>query len=375
MKRVLKQLIITLIFTSALLSAQATKPLNDAELKNMIARMIIIGFDDSSIDRDSSIVRDLQNYPLGGVILFDRFFDDRERVKNISSPEQLQALCKKLQMFAKAPLFISVDQEGGKVARLKPQYGFSETPSAFSISKMSQKEVEYLYARESYMLKQAGINMNFAPVVDLAINPKNSVIVGLERSYGESVEEVVSRASTLIEKQKEQNIISVAKHFPGHGSSLGDSHEGFVDITNTWSKKELLPYEYLINAEMIDMIMTAHVFNKMLDEKLPATLSYRVNTDILRDKLKYRGVIVSDDMQMRAIAANYPLKESITLAINAGVDMLLFGNQLSSITLQELIDIIYAQVKSGAISLWRIEESNARIEHLHAKYSLAKEPK
>ena len=164
------------------------------------------------------------------------------------------------------------------------------------------------------------------------------------------------------------------KHFPGHGSSLGDSHKGFVDISETWRPQELDPYRRLINAGKADMIMTAHVFNSHFDAKYPATLSYYVNTKLLREQLGFKGVVISDDLQMKAISKHYSLKESITLAINSGVDILLFGNQLGEQNLPELIDTILSQVKRGAIKYERIQESNQRIQNLHTKNSIIQKP-
>ena len=348
--------------------------IDEQQLKKLIGQMLIIGFENQDINPDSQIVKDIQKYDLGGVILFDKFYNDRSKTKNVSSPDQVQRLTRKLKMFAKKELFIAIDQEGGKVARLKPEYGFNETPSAFEVSKTSLKNAKKLYERQSYILRQAGINLNFAPVVDLAVNPENKVIVGLERSYGSDSKVVTSFAGVMIDEQQKRGITSVLKHFPGHGSSLEDSHEGYVDISKTWSTKELEPYQNLINKNKIDMIMTAHVFNNAMDEKYPATLSYRVNSEILRGKMKYRGLIISDDMQMKAIAEHYTTKELVTLAINAGVDILLFGNQLAQISVDELVNIIYMQVKNGSIPMSRIIESNQRITNLHTKNSIIQRP-
>ena len=332
--------------------------------------MLIVGFENSSIDKNTQIVKDIQQYDLGGVILFDRYYTDPNRTKNISSPQQLKILTNKLQSFSKKPLFISVDQEGGKVARLKPKYGFRTIPSAKELAKLPEKEARKIYKEQSLMLKEAGINLNFAPVVDLAINPKNSVIYGLKRSFSKDSTIVSKYATLLIEEQSKQNIVSVIKHFPGHGSSLGDSHKGFVDITQTWSKEELQPYNILIKKNDVDMIMTAHVYNAKLDSKYPATLSYNINTKLLRQEMHYRGVIISDDLQMSAISKHYTLKERLKLAINSGVDILLFGNQLANVSVSELVDAIYSQVKEGSIPLEKIIQANRRIENLHTKNSI-----
>lgn len=327
--------------------------------------MLIVGFDDSNVTAKSQIIKDINTYELGGVILFDVFYSNRSKNKNISSPAQLKKLTSDLQKLSEHNLLISVDQEGGKVARLKPEYGFNEFPSAKKISQTSSSQATQIYSNMSAMLQENGINCNFAPVVDLEINPDNKVIVGLERSFGSTSSEVSKYANILIDEQKKHTITSVLKHFPGHGSSLGDSHLGFVDVTSTWNKKELEPYQSLINSKHVQMIMTAHVFNAHLDKKYPATLSYNVNTKLLREDMNYQGVVVSDDLQMKAISAHYSLKETVTLAINAGVDILLFGNQLAMQNTDELIDTIFSQVNNGSIALQRIIESNKRIQKLH----------
>jgi len=355
------------------ISLQASTP-TDSELKKMIARMLIVGFPDAKIDKNSQIVKDMQEYNLGGVILFDKFYKDKTKTKNISSPSQLKKLTKDLKKFSPKPLFISIDQEGGKVARLKPKYGFESIPSAKEVSQMSFNESLDIYEKQSKMIEDTGINMNFAPVVDLAINQKNRVIVGLERSFGKDVSQVVALSRVEIEEQRAHNIVSVLKHFPGHGSSLGDSHKGFVDVSETWTQEELKPYKLLIAENKVDMIMTAHVFNSHIDKKYPATLSYKFNTELLRKVLKFKGLIISDDLQMGAISQHYTLAQRTTLAINAGVDILLFGNQLENVSVKTLVDTIFQELKSGNIPLSRILESNDRIENLHTKFSIIQKP-
>jgi len=340
---------------------------DDKNLKKMIARMLIIGFDNEKVNEKSKIIQDIKQYELGGVILFDRFYSDRNRTKNIRSPKQIQALTKALQDASTKPLLISIDQEGGRVARLKPSYGFAKTPSAREIGKGSLSDASLAYEKLAKTLHVSGINCNFAPVVDVAVNPQNFVIYKLERSYGENPLHVSQYATRFIDALRGENVLSVLKHFPGHGSSLGDSHKGFVDVSDTWSELELEPYVHLIDQDKVDMIMTAHVYNSHLDKKYPATLSYKINTELLRNKLGFKGVIISDDLQMKAISEHYSLTQTVTLAINAGVDILLFGNQLGSQNLDELIEIIYQEVQKGTIPRSRIEESNRRIEALHPK--------
>lgn len=355
-------LILILIFS--------TLDANEDELKKQIGRMLVIGFDKQSVNKDSKIAKQIQKYELGGVILFDKFYQKRSITKNIDSPEQLKKLTAKLKKLSSKPLLISVDQEGGNVARLKHYYGFDRFASAKEVAHLSTTQAKDIYDKQSQMLQRNNINCNFAPVVDLDINPKNRVISKLERSFGSSSQEVTKYAKIMIDAQTKHNVISVLKHFPGHGSSLGDSHKGFVDISKTWTKEELVPYQNLIDAKKVDMIMSAHVFNSHLDSKYPATLSYNINTKLLREKMGFKGVLISDDLQMKAITKHFTLKETVTKAINSGIDILLFGNQLESYDTDELVKLIYSQVKSGAISKKRIQEANTRIENLHTKNSI-----
>jgi beta-N-acetylhexosaminidase len=337
---------------------------DDNIIKKQIGQMLIVGFDGESVDKDSQIIKDINQYNLSGVILFDKDYKNRSKTKNISSPAQLYNLTASLKALANKPIIVSVDQEGGKVARLKSSYGFEETFSAQNITSFDDQKVEEIYNSLASTLKNSGINCNFAPVVDLAINPQNKVIYQLERSYGKNPQEVIKYSKIFIEALQKQGIISVLKHFPGHGSSLEDSHYGFVDISDTWSEIELLPYRELIDSDKVEMIMTAHVFNSHLDEKYPATLSYYINTKLLRQNLGYNGVIISDDLQMKAILEHYSLENIVTLAINSGVDILLFGNQLAYHRTDDIINTILSQIKQDKIKYERIVESNERIKKL-----------
>jgi len=346
----------------------ASETYSKSQVENMIAKMLILGFDGKEINSSSKIYKDIKKYNLGGVILFEKDSLSSKKYKNILNPKQLQKLTSKLQSIRNEKLLISIDQEGGYVQRLRKSNGFISTSSAKRTVKRGENYARKSYAKLGLMLKENGINLNFAPVVDLSINPKNEVIVKIKRSYGKDPKVVSKYASIFIDELEKQNVISVLKHFPGHGSSRGDSHYGFVDITNTWKKKELEPYEFLIKKNKVHMIMTAHVLNQKLDKNNPATLSYKINTELLREKLNYKGVIISDDLQMRAISEHYTLIQTLRKAINSGVDILLFGNQIGKkVDAQSLIKIIYNQIQKGNISLDRIIESNNRIENLTKK--------
>lgn len=349
-------LFVTFSFSNDIFSKQ--------DIEKMIAKMVILGFNGTNINENSQIYKDVKA-GLGGVILFDKDPNDKIKAKNIVNKEQLQKLTKNLQNISKQKLLISIDQEGGVVQRLKSEAGFVNTLSALKIATKGEDFAKNSYKALALDLKNVGINLNFAPVVDMALNDKNQVLVKKERTYSSSSDIVIKYADIFIKEQKKQNIISVLKHFPGHGSSLADSHLGFVDITKTWSKKELEPFKYFISNKSAKMIMSAHVFNSNLDKNHPATLSYNVNTKLLRDELKFDGVLISDDMQMSAISKHYNLKQSVTLAINSGVDILLFANQLAvPISLEKIVSTIYSQILSEQISLDRIIQANRRIDKL-----------
>jgi len=359
-----KILFLLLISTSLFANTSYTKE----QLEKMIAKMVVLGFYGTNISSKDSIYQDIKKYDLGGVILFDKDPSNRKKSKNVVNSTQLKKLTKQLQSIRNEKLLISIDQEGGIVQRLKKSKGFVSTPSASYVSKNGEDFARSVYFNLALDLKQNGINVDFAPVVDLSINPKNSVIVKKGRSFGKSSREVIKYSSIFVDELRKQNVISVLKHFPGHGSSLRDSHKGFVDITKTWKQEELDPYKHFIQNKKVDMIMSAHVYHKDLDRDYPATLSYDINTIILRDMLGYKGVLISDDLQMGAIAKHYSLDETLKLAINSGVNMLLFANQLANpLKLKTIIDSVYRQVQSGDILVERIVDSNKKIKELLKK--------
>jgi len=349
----LKKLILGVLIASSLVVAQSKE-----SIEKLIGSMYIVGFNGTEINAHSQIIKDINRYNLSGVILFG---------KNITSPTQLKSLTTKLHSYSQEDLLIAVDQEGGKVQRLSPQNGFKQYSSASDIAQ--NKEVAQ-YTNMAKALAQMGINFNLAPVVDLALNPQNRVIAGLKRSFGIDSKKVTTYAKAFIRAMNAQGILTSIKHFPGHGSSVGDTHQGFVDVTNTWNDKELEPYAYLIDEGMIDTVMVAHVFNKHIDSRYPASLSYRTITGKLRGELGYNGVVISDDLQMRAISQHYGLKDTIALAINSGMDILLVCNQLDAknvVSPQKLIDTTYALLQEKKISLHQIKQANERIERLKSK--------
>lgn len=329
--------------------------------------MLMVGFKGFEVSDTSHIIRDIEEFHVGGIILFDYDVPTDRPVRNIESPEQVKKLIDQLNSLSDTPLFMAVDQEGGRVARLKPSRGFAPTVSAQHLGETDDLDSTRYYAeRIAGQLHELGFNVNFAPVVDLNINPVNPVIGRVERSFSDDPQKVIKHASVFLEEFSEHNILGVLKHFPGHGSAWNDSHVGMADVSDTWQSVELEPYRTLIEDDYQFAIMTAHVFNENLDPDLPATLSQVVQTELLRNQLGFEGVLFSDDMQMQAIRSFYGLESSIEYAINAGVDVLVFGNNIiyQSDIAPTAVGIIKNLVEQGTISEERIDESYQRIMNL-----------
>ena len=325
--------------------------------------MLVFGIQDAQkVLEEDSLLDAYSNMHLGGIILFEKNLA-RKRSKN-----QLKALVDEIQRVSKIPSFVAIDEEGGNVTRLKSKYGFHETKTAKYLGNRNNLDSTFYYAKlTSDLLKELGINVNLAPTVDLEINDEN-FISKAGRSYGRDSDRVFFHAKNFIRAHEENGIITVLKHFPGHGSSSTDTHKEFTDISDMWLVEELYPYHKLIIEDKVSGIMTSHVVNKKIDDKmLPATLSNKMIQKLLREFLDYEGVVFSDDMQMGAITKYYGLEEAVTLSINAGVDVLLFSNnQLykDQVRPEKVISIIEEGVRDGDISLLRINESFRRIQNL-----------
>jgi len=329
--------------------------------------MLMVGFRGLTVNDQSPIIQDIKKRNIGGVILFDYDVPSKSPIRNIKFPKQVEALTAVLQKASSVPLFIAIDQEGGKVNRLKEKLGFPPSVSEQYLGKINNLNTTRKFAKiTARTLANLGINLNFAPVVDLNTNPDNPIIGKLERSFSANPEVVVRHSLVVISTFHNCGVFSAIKHFPGHGSSTNDSHKGFVDVTDSWSSDELKPFEAIIKSGECDMVMTAHIFNRKLDPKWPATLSSRTIKGILRKNLNYEGVVISDDMQMEAIRSFYGLETAIKMAILSGVDILLFAN--NSVFEEDIairaVAIIKKLIFRGEIRPERINESYMRIMKL-----------
>ncbi len=337
-----------------------------ALLDAMIGQMIMVGFAGSS-ERDSGViaVRDqLAKGVIGGVVLYP---------ENIGPPEQLRALTAFLRNAKSAPVpFIAVDQEGGLVQRLTRRNGHSYFPSARSVGRnpsyASADSAERLYAAMAEELAEAGFNLNFGPVVDLNLNPDNPVIGQRERSFGADPNIVTALARAFILAHREAGIVTVAKHFPGHGSSHVDSHKALADVSETWKEIELEPYRTLAKEGMLDAVMLGHLYHPRFSDgaRLPASLSGRAVQALRASYIGFDGVVVSDDMEMGAVSGDYSFEERVIKAVNAGTDLIVFSNVLAhDPELGEKIHAIIADaVRDGRISRIRIEQAYGKIRLL-----------
>ena len=343
-------------------------------LREKIGQLLLVGFRGSTSAECDRVTRDIREHRIGSVILFDQdMAGPAPRRRNIESPAQVRALIAHLQDQAAIPLLVAVDQEGGRVNRLKPEYGFPSSVSHEELGRLDQPAETYRQAAGiAQNLASLGFNLNLAPVVDLDANPANPIIKGKGRSFAADPETVSRHALEFVRAHRDRGILTCAKHFPGHGSAAGDTHLGLVDVSATWHERELIPFQRLIAAGCCDVIMSAHVINRRLDPVFPATLSPAVQTALLRGKLGFQGVLASDDMEMRAISSHYGLDHSIPLAIEAGIDVLCFGNNLTydPDIAGKAVDILERAVTSGRITESRINESCQRVLVLKRRASL-----
>jgi len=327
----------------------------------------MVGFRGTNVADDHFILRAIRENHLGGVILFDYDLESRAYGRNIVSPEQLRALTDRLRREARRSLLIAIDQEGGRVNRLSPRYGFPATLSHEELGRIDDPaETTRRAAAQARTLREAGINFNLAPVVDLRVNPDNPVIARYGRAFAADPAKVTAQARAYIAGHRQEGVLTCLKHFPGHGSSSADSHLGFTDISAGWREEELIPYRELVAGGMADAVMTAHVFNARLDKDLPATLSPAVIDGLLRKGLGFSGPVLSDDLQMAAISARHSLPEAVEKAVLAGVDILVFGNNLAydEEIVPRVLGILRDLLRRGVIDEARIDASWRRIQQL-----------
>src|SRR5262245_43275280 len=332
-----------------------------------LGSLFLVGFSGTEVFGNRQLEELLCVARVGGIVIFAR---------NIVDAEQIARLTRDARDASRActgrPLLVATDAEGGQVMRLGPSAGYSPTLSHRDLGEDNDLAVTELEARRiGRMLAEAGISWNLAPVVDVGYNPANPVIVGRARSFGAGPALVTSHARAYIRGMHEEGVLTALKHFPGHGSSFTDSHLGFVDVTDTANRSvELAPYKSLIAEGLVDSVMTAHVFNRRLDPRYPATLSRPTVQGLLRKELRFNGVVVSDDLRMAAIDKHWGLSEAAVLALRADVDLLLIGDDRlpdgrsgAQVALQALRDALAAK----RLDARQVVAATQRIEKLRAR--------
>jgi beta-N-acetylhexosaminidase len=338
---------------------------SEPSLETKIGQMIMLGFAGTDSDNIELISKEqIADGEIGGILILP---------SNIVDCAQLQGLIKDIKSIPTVyPLLVAIDQEGGRVSRLNKAKGFMDFPSHKEVARTRMpREAFLLYLRMAGIVKELGINLNLAPVVDLDINPDSPAVGKMDRSFSANPDIVYTYARQFIVAHRKMGVLTALKHYPGHGSAKDDSHLGLVDITGTWKKSELIPYRTLIKKGLADTVMCAHVVNSDIDDKYPASLSVRHIEENLRESLGFDGVIITDDLQMKAISNMYTLEEVVINSVNAGCDILLFANYFNSDSemARKVKEIIIRAARDGKIKRERIEESFRRIMELKKSYS------
>jgi beta-N-acetylhexosaminidase len=320
---------------------------------------VLVGFEGQAVPHDlRSLIRD---YGAGGVVLFAR---------NVDTPEQVAELVREMQSVARdgghgLPLLVAVDQEGGRVARLREPW--TVWPPLRAVGRAGSEELarrmgEGLAAE----LKACGIRCDFAPVLDVDTNPRNPVIG--DRSFGDDPEQVGRLGAAMIRGLQEQGVIASAKHFPGHGDTDVDSHLELPAVDHSLARLrnvELRPFRKAVEAQ-VATVMTAHLLVRELDDALPATLSPHVVRALLRDELKYDGVVVSDDLEMKAVSGRWTPPVAAVLAAQAGCDLLIFSKSHDAQV--EAIEALVRAVETEQIRWHEMDDACAGIRRLKERF-------
>jgi beta-N-acetylhexosaminidase len=328
-----------------------------------MALPLIVGWRGETYDLADPIMQAVAAGKVAGIILFNRDVLTGQ-ARNIRSPDQVRRLTADLQAASPHPLLIAIDQEGGAVQRLRAADGFQETPSAAALGAGTPATAAAAFDQQAAQLAALGITLNFAPVVDLALNPDNPVIAGKERSFGTDPQAVTAYARLSLQAHRRHGVTACLKHFPGHGSSREDSHLGLTDVTDVWQPSELQPYRDL--AAEAPAVLVAHVMQRHLDPDRPATLSPPIIGELLRQQIGFAGVTISDDMQMGAITAAWPFPESAIASLAAGCDLLIYGNNLQwqPNVVDDLERAIDVALQQGRLQEAQLQASWQRIRQL-----------
>lgn len=336
---------------------ESRDPLQQVPLEQQIGQLIMMGYRDSSVSGDffQKALHHAQRGRIGGVILYGH---------NIPSKAALQAQMQQWYSVSNfGGLFLAIDQEGGRVQRLHSKNGYSNFPSQLAVASSYTPSAAYgIYRNMARMVSGAGFNVNFAPVVDLH-NPLCPVIGQLGRAFSSDWQKVVRYARSSVRAHMESGLLPVLKHYPGHGNSRRDTHKESVDVTPYWQPGELLPYTRLIKGRWSPAVMSAHVYQRRIDAAYPASLSSVHLISNLRSRTGHRGLIFTDDLQMKAVSGHYTLAKAVELALTAGNDILLFSNSFDSDAdiPSKMISIVTNLIRSNIITRRQIFNAFKRV--------------
>lgn len=317
-------------------------------LDEKIGQMILSGFNGTCFNKELSIL--INDFKVGGIILFSRNIEYSKQLKKLTSDI--------IGINQDIPLFISIDEEGGRVSRLPKDIKKFESSKSIG----DREDAKYAYENGrgiGEILKKYNINMNFAPVLDIYSNPKNTVIG--DRAFGDNEKVVSSMGIATMKGLRDENIIPVVKHFPGHGDTEIDSHLGLPIVEKNLkqlNELELIPFNKAIE-NGVGAVMVSHILIKEIDDKYPATLSYTMINDILRNDMKFENIVITDDMLMKAITDYISIEEASVKSIKAGADIILIGSDINKT--KSVIERIKLAVANNEISEERIDKSVYRI--------------
>jgi beta-N-acetylhexosaminidase len=338
---------------------------DDPQLISEIGQLFVCGFPGTNLQNADTLKELVSSYRVGGLIF-------RSGI-NITDVRQFSNFIQDIKKYNQGletpagqshPLFLCADEEGGIVHFLKTRYGYQvSNRSASNVGASDSYSGSSRYYRAlAAEFTGAGLNFNFAPSVDLTVNPENPVIVKLERSFSAEPRVVIRQARIFIRRFRRAGALSCIKHFPGHGSSKRDSHRHFTDITETHQDNELDVFYRL--RRRAPAIMVGHLFHRGYDSEFPATLSKKF-VSILRHDWRYRGLIVTDDIEMKALTDSYSVREIVRLAVLAGNDLIICGGPVMS---RKAIRTLYELVQSGEIPRERVAHSYRRITKYKKRY-------
>ena len=328
-----------------------------------IAPMIMVGFD--GFNAQAWGVREMAAHIAAGRVGGVCFI-----AKNAVTRPGVESITKLFQAASQRwPLLMAIDQEGGQVQRLSSHLGFGFEPSPTRVSNtLSAGQARKVYGAMAVQMRKSGFNLNLAPVVDLGFEPRNVLITQMGRTFGDDAESVVRYSRAFVAGHRDQGVLTALKHFPGHGSALGDSHDGAVDVTRTWRGSELAPYTCLTREGMVDTVMTGHLTHKTLTDGLPASLSPVAVSGMLRGRVGFSGVVITDDLDMKAVRRTFSRQEAVIRAVAAGNDILLATNDDGDRDLPlTMIMAVQKGIRDGRIEADKVEASARRIEALKAR--------